>query len=124
MRSLSQQQREEEHFMNASAKMYAELREWREQHPEAGFDEIVAQVTPRRQELMGELLAQLALQHGNGQVVEGLVCEKCGTVMEYKGEPKRDIECLEGETELYRAYFHCPHCEGGVFPPGPPIAVG
>jgi len=124
MRSSSQQEREKERFMNASAKMYNELREWREQHPEASFDEIVAQVTPRRQELMGELLAQLALQHGSGQVTEGLVCEKCGTVMEYKGEPKRDVEHLEGETELYRAYFYCPHCEGGVFPPGPPIGAG
>jgi len=124
MKSLSQQEREKERFVNAAAKMYDELHEWREQHPKASFDEIAAQVTPRRRELMGEFMAQLALQQGSGAVVEGIVCEQCGAVMEYKGEPKRDIECLEGETELYRAYFHCPHCEGGVFPPGPPIAVG
>jgi lysyl-tRNA synthetase class I len=124
MKSQGQKEQDEKQLQDKFGAMYEELYEWRENHPEVSFDEIVAQVTPRRQELMGELLAHLALQHGSGAVVEGLVCEKCGRVMEYKGEPKRDIECLEGETKLYRAYFYCPHCEGGVFPPGPPVAVG
>lgn len=123
MRSLSQQKKEKEHFVNAAAEVYNELHAWREQHPKASFDEIVAQVTPQRRELMGELLEQLARQHGSGEVVEGIVCEKCGGEMEYKGEPKRDVECLEGETKLHRAYYHCSHCEGGIFPPGPGIGA-
>ena len=63
-------------------------------------------------------LEQLACQHGHGEVVEGLICERCGRPLVYKGEPQRDIENLEGEPRLKRAYYHCPHCEGGVFPPG------
>ncbi len=118
MKSQRQKEETKKQMQEAFGGMYEELREWREKHPEASFDEIAAQVTPRRRELMGDLLAHLALQHGSGAVVEGLVCEKCGGMMEYKGEPKREVECLEGETELYRAYFHCPHCAGGVFPPG------
>ena len=42
--------------------------------PRASFDEIAAQVTPRRRVLMGKLLAQLACQHRNGEEIEGLQC--------------------------------------------------
>lgn len=99
--------------------MVDELRAWRAQHAEASFDEIAAQVTPRRRALIGELMVALARQPGSGMVAEGVVCEQCGQAMEYKGEPVREIEhYLEGETELKRAYYHCPACEAGFFPPG------
>jgi hypothetical protein len=98
--------------------MYEELYAWREEHAGASFDEIANEVTPRRQALMGKMLEELARQHGSGAVVEGVKCEKCGQAMRYKGEPKRGIGHLEGETTLYRAYYWCPHCKGGVFPPG------
>lgn len=97
--------------------MYEGLLAWRKQHPHASLDEIFGQITPRRRELMGKVAMALALQHG----VEGcpeVLCEGCGAPMVYKGEAPRDVEHLEGEAELIRAYFHCPHCEGGVFPPG------
>jgi hypothetical protein len=94
-----------------------ELYEWREKHPDASLDEIVAQVTPRRQRLMGEWIGQLACQEGNGTVVEGLSCPCCGQVLVYKGDPPRKLEHLEGETELKRAYYYCPACQQGIFPP-------
>jgi hypothetical protein len=99
--------------------MIDELRGWRAQHGEASFDEIAAQVTPRRRALMGELLEALARQPGSGMVPEGVACERCGQAMEYKGEPGRQIEhYLEGETDLKRAYYYCPRCKVGFFPPG------
>jgi hypothetical protein len=99
--------------------MVDELRAWRAQHADASFDEIAAQVTPRRRALMGEVLEALARQPGSGMVAEGVVCEQCGQAMAYKGEPVREIEhYLEGETELKRAYYYCPACEAGLFPPG------
>jgi hypothetical protein len=82
--------------------MWEALWQWREAHPEATMDEIVRQVTPRRRALMGELVVQLAKQAGSGVNVNGLVCEQCGEVLEYKGEPKRDVLHLEGEAELSR----------------------
>jgi hypothetical protein len=111
-------EKEEVEFMAAVAEMYAELRQWRANHPEASFDEIAAQVTPRRRGLMGQLLAQLAGQNGDGEVVEGLNCSECGQVMSYKGRPKRDVLHKEGATELKRAYYYCAQCETGLFPPG------
>ncbi len=41
-------------FFREAEAMYEELRLWRDAHPEASFDEIASQVTPRRRELMGE----------------------------------------------------------------------
>ena len=98
--------------------MYDELYQWRERHPEASFDEIGHQVTPRRQELMGELMIQLALQHGSGEAVEGLVCEEIGQELTYKGQSEREVEHLEGEARIKRANYHGAHCAGGIFPPG------
>jgi hypothetical protein len=111
-------EKEEAEFMTGVAEMYAALRQWRANHPQASFDEIAGQVTPRRRALMGQLLAQLAHQHGDGEVVEGLSCPECGQAMSYKGTPKRDVLHKEGGSELERAYYYCAQCEAGLFPPG------
>lgn len=124
MKSNKQQEENKGRWQAKAEEVYDELYEWRERHPEASFDEIANQVTPRRQKLMGELVSHLALQHGSGEVVAGLSCEQCGQELTYKGKPRRAVEHLEGEVHLQRAYYHCPHCEGGVFPPGPAVKVG
>jgi hypothetical protein len=98
--------------------MQTELMEWRRAHPAASIDEIAAQITPRRQRLMGALLVELALQEGNGYALEGVHCAQCGGQMIYKGTPEREVLHTEGEGELARAYYHCPHCKRGFFPPG------
>lgn len=56
---------------------------------------------------MGQLIKQLAQQHGDGEVIEGLPCPDCGGAMIYKGRPKRAVAHLEGETGLERAYYYC-----------------
>ena len=116
---MSQRDKEKVRLRQSFEQMYDELWAWREEHPEATFDEIASQVTPQRRAVMAEVLKALARQHGSGQVPEGQVCPDCGGMMAYKGEPKREIEhYLEGETELKRAYYYCPACERGLFPPG------
>lgn len=102
------------------AEMHKELVAWREAHPEASFDEIAAQVAPRRRRLMGALLEELALQHGNGYELAGVCCPQCGEGLVYKGTPEREVLHREGETRLTRAYYYCPHCQRGFFPPGSP----
>lgn len=110
--------KEREEYMAVVAEMYDELRGWRENHPEASIDEIAGQITPGRRALMGQLMKQLAWQHGAGEVIEGVECPDCGNSMLYKGRPKRVVAHLEGETVLERAYYYCPECEAGFFPPG------
>ena len=124
MQSQRQSEENKKRWLAHLEEMYEELYAWREAHPEASFDEIARQVTPRRQAAMGELLAQLASQQGDGVEVEGLVCEVCGGRLEYKGTPRRVVEHLEGEMELKRAYYYCPQCEEGIFPPGSAPEVG
>ena len=116
--SLAHQEKEQAEFLQAATEMYEELRCWRGKHPEASFDEIAVQVTPRRRELMGRLMAQLACQYGDGEAIEGLICADCGEAMIYKGKSGRDVEHLEGATGLGRAYYYCTQCEAGFFPPG------
>ena len=110
------QKREQREMEEKFSQMYEALREWRAAHPGASFDEIAAQVTPQRRGLMGELLGELARQGGSGVELAGLKCGDCGQEMAYKGELKRGVTHLEGETELHRAYDHCAHCESGLFP--------
>ena len=107
-----------EEVQQAFEEMWEELRSWRAKHPGASFDEIAAQVTPRRRAVMGKVLAHLACQHGDGEEVAGLRCAECGELMSYKGRPTRGVEHLEGELVLGRAYYYCAGCESGLFPPG------
>lgn len=116
--SLVQAEKAKAEMQQAFEQMWEELHAWREKHREASFDEIAAQVTPRRRAIIGQMLAQLACQHGDGEVVEGLPCPDCGQAMSYKGRPRREVEHLEGELAIARAYYYCAHCESGLFPPG------
>lgn len=119
-RTRSQEQEKAE-FVQAAGAMYDELRAWHGRHMEASFDEIAAQVTPRRRELMGLLLKQLA-EEGDERVTAP-VCEECGQAMTYKGTPRRGVGHGEGELRLERAYYYCQACESTLFPPGPAAEV-
>ena len=106
-----------ETFVAGAAQMYDELRAWRKSHPRASFDEIAAQVTQRRQVLMGELLALLAEQEGRGELLEERTCPSCGQNLHYKGQKIREVLHPEGESRLERSYHHCDQCGPGIFPP-------
>lgn len=108
MRRTQGREQEKAAFLRAAEAMYEELCAWRAQHLEASFDEIAAQVTPRRRALMGQLLKQLAQEAD--ERVAAPVCEECGAVMRYKGRPERGVSHGEGEMRLARAYyFHNRH---------------
>lgn len=112
--------KEKRAFLERAEAMYEELHAWREAHPEASFDEIASQVTPKRRELMGGLLEQMAKQQGDGRYAEA-ICPTCGSEMKASGQRKRRIVHAEGEAEIERAYHHCPECGSGLFPPGPAV---
>jgi len=109
--------KEKEAFVAGATQMFEELQAWRKAHPKASFDEIAAQVTQRRQVLMGELLAMLAVQEGRGELLEERACPSCGQTLHYKGEREREVLHPEGESQLARSYHHCDRCGQGIFPP-------
>jgi hypothetical protein len=47
-----------------------------------------------------------------------LKCEKCGRRMDYKGQKSKRVVTETGEVTVKRAYYYCPHCRVGIFPPG------
>lgn len=50
--------------------------------------------------------------------VERVWCEACERKMHKRGKRKRRVETVRGEIEIERAYYTCPQCGTGVFPPG------
>ena len=114
---MASEGKEKEAFVAGAAQMYEELRAWRKAHPQASFDEIAAQVTQRRQVLMGELLTALAIQEGRGELLEERTCPSCGQTLHYKRKKAREVIHTEGESHLERGYHHCDLCGQGIFPP-------
>lgn len=113
-----------ESFMAAAGTMYEELSGWRAVHKGASFDEIAGQVTRLRQGLMGQLLAQLAEQEGQGEYLADRSCPQCGGVLHYKGKKSRTVGHAEGSVQVERGYHHCDQCGHSFFPSGPDVATG
>lgn len=106
-------------FMEEAARMYEQLEEWYDRHPQASFGEIEAEARKRRRELMGKTLEQLVNGRDVGVQVEAPKCEQCGEAMEFEGYCGWGVHGLEGDSRLERAYYSCLKCKGQtLFPPG------
>jgi hypothetical protein len=102
------------------ARMRQDLLAWRRAHPEATMDEIVAEVTRHRREVMGDLVGELAQEPAEDDAqAEAVGCPSCGQPAEYRGEQTRQVLHFEGASTLSRSYYYCPRCERGFFPPRP-----
>ena len=109
-------------FMRGAEEMFEEMWDWGEEHPEASFDEIAGKLSRERRELMGEMLGEMLLQHGDGRYEE-VECPQCGQKTNSNGRRTRTVLHAEGEVEVTRTHRLCPECGQGIFPPGPPSAV-
>jgi hypothetical protein len=67
---------------------------------------------------VGEQVTAALLENRSGQSVLGPRCPSCGQEMRYKGEKHRYLRTRSGDVELERAYYYCPQCRQGLFPPG------
>jgi predicted RNA-binding Zn-ribbon protein involved in translation (DUF1610 family) len=115
---MSVQGTSETSFVAGAKAMQEILVAWRAEHPGASFDEIAEEVRKQREVLMGQLLAELAGQHGIGEVLVGHQCPQCGEVLHYKGVKGRTVLHPEGQPHLKRGYHHCDQCGHGFFPSG------
>jgi hypothetical protein len=106
-------------FMKEAKRMYEQMEDWYDAHPQASFGEIEAEARKRRRELMGKALAQLVNGRDAGAQVEMPKCKQCGRDMKFEGYRDWSIHGLEGDSRLERAYYVCPECEGQtLFPLG------
>ena len=108
-----------EMFSEAAQAMWAGFSAWYEAHPEATFDEMEDYLGQEGRGLLGRALELMVRQGDLGAKPEGHRCERCGGEMVFKGYPGKAIQGLKVEVEIPRAYYICPRCKAGVFPPGP-----
>ena len=105
-----------------SEEIISGIAEWRQQHPQATFRELEAEVDRRLSVLRAKMLADAALSSAQTEWEQGsreVLCPACGQPLEKKGKKKRRLQTRGGqEVELEREYGVCPACGQGIFPPG------
>ena len=107
-------------FLRRAAELWDEFNRWYQGHPEATFDEMEAELGKQRRAILGDFL-ELSLRQGDlGATPEAPSCSRCGRPMVFKGYPEKEVHGLEADVKLPRAYYVCPACEAGFFPPGSP----
>lgn len=107
-----------EEFMDRAAELWDGFNAWYQAHPEATFDEMEEELGRQRRAVLGGFL-ELSLRQGDlGATPEAPCCPKCGKPMSFKGYPAKKVHGLEVDVKIPRAYYHCPTCKVGVFPPG------
>lgn len=114
------------HEERNAEQLRARLQQWRQAHPRATFDEIeeaVQQEVARWQaELVAELASEGAAQHdcpaAAKETEDRPICAACGIPLQRNGTRAREVLSRQGQPiRLQRAYYVCPACGAGVFPP-------
>lgn len=96
------------------------LSAWRDAHPRATYAEIEDAVEERLDALRGELITDIVAQRA--AAADGATrpaCPLCERSMTRRGGVERTVTVRGNRTvPLRRAYFACPACGTGLFPPG------
>jgi DNA-directed RNA polymerase subunit RPC12/RpoP len=117
-RRMSREERKKAFLAEAEA-MFEQLEAWYDENPEATFGEIEQEARQERRKMMGRGLEVLVNGRDTGKEDEAPECEKCGGRLSFKGYRRKWVQGLEGDSQLERAYYVCPDCEGEtLFPPG------
>ena len=100
-----------------------EFVEWQGEERAHTFEEIEEEALEIGRAVVREMIGAAVV--GEGAKEEGErarpepYCEGCGRPMRYSGRRGRGIESKVGRVPIERAYYHCPSCKVGIFPPGP-----
>lgn len=114
----------EQRWAGDAESVWSGIADWRAAHPKATLSEIEAALDERLDRLRARLLADLALASAAADVQEGSAeerprCERCGVVLQARGQSDRKLLTQGGaEVPLRRTYIACPQCGDGTFPPG------
>jgi hypothetical protein len=96
------------------------LRAWRQAHPAASWDEIETEVQRHLAGLQAEWMGLVALPAEAAAAAAAVPsCPGCGEGMRPCGQRSRTLLTRMGRpVTLERAYWVCPACGAGLFPPG------
>ncbi len=78
----------------------------------------IEEMTLKARAEMGRLMTQALVEIQDEVPVPGPQCPTCQQEMHYKGRKKKGLETRSGSVEIERAYYYCPPCKQGHFPPG------
>ena len=119
MSRIQSRPRREAAFLKEAQKMYTQLEDWYDAHPQASFGELESEARQQRRTLLGNGLAILVNGRDTGFQLEAPPCKKCGGDMDFAAYRPWQVHGLEGDSTLERAYYVCPACRGEtLFPPG------
>jgi uncharacterized protein with PIN domain len=103
---------------------------------EAAIDRLLAGASEKEELGLSDIerLARSAGQRMMERFTAGLVeaetgaeqsdaCPECGQKMRYKGRKRRNLVAETGEVQYERAYYYCPSCRKGFFPPRPEMGT-
>ena len=105
-------------FLERAAEAFDQAVGWQEEEEELTLTELEEKVAELQPKVMSLLLESLVALRGTGQEAPGPQCPQCGQEMRYKGMKERGLATSVGEIEMERAYYYCPQCREGFFPPG------
>jgi len=109
----------------AADEMIAEVKAWQAVHPEATLSEIEMELLKVRQRVTEQMGAALVEAHPSRRPKEKPACPTCRRPMRFKDDLETGVQSQVGVIRYGRGYYYCPHCKGGLFPPGsPPTASG
>lgn len=98
------------------------MKEWRQAHPKATFQEIEQKVDTRLNRLRSRMVKDLAQQSeasnwSDPQGTDAPVCPKCGGPLRKRGKHQREIQRSGGSRiHLDRQFARCTDCGYSFFP--------
>lgn len=101
------------------------MREWRQAHPKATFQEIEQEVDARLSRLRSRMVKDLAQESeasnwSASQGTDAPVCPNCGGSLRKRGKHSRNVQSRGGsQIHLERQFARCTTCGYSFFPPGP-----
>jgi predicted RNA-binding Zn-ribbon protein involved in translation (DUF1610 family) len=116
-------QQYEQEWQTLSEEALSGMKEWRDQHPKATFNEIEAALDERLAKLRARMLQDAALAStasdwSQAAPEERPLCPLCGNRLVARGKKTRRLQTQGGkEITLTRSYGVCPTCARGFFPP-------
>lgn len=96
---------------------FRELLAWVEEHPHATLAEIEDRVGELRGDLLASAIEGVIGLRGEGFQADGVKCQGCGKPMRFQGYREKVVQTTEGVIRVPRAYYYCPDCKEGLFPP-------
>ena len=113
----------DEAWLNLSAKIPRDVKEWRKAHPKATFVEIEDEVHRRMMPLEAHVLRDAAQESasrvwGKETGEASPTCPTCQGSLQARGQSERTLQGNGGEhITLTRTYGTCPKCGESFFPP-------